>query len=94
MVSQGLIFRKNPLYERCPSCSSPNSLRKSRPRKTRERLIKNLTPFAPYRCKKCGWRGFRIRFILTKQSLKNGLLYFLLIIFAAFIVYQILKRFV
>lgn len=94
MVSQGFIFRKNPLYERCPSCALPNTLRKSRPRKMRERLIKKLTFFAPYRCKKCGWRGFRTRIVLTIQSIKDGLLYILLIIFAAFIVYQILKRFV
>jgi len=94
MITQGLIFRKNPLYERCPSCESLNSLRKSRPRKLSEKLIKYLSVFAPYRCKKCGWRGYRARFILTKQSLKNGLLYILLIIFAGFIVYQILKRFV
>ena len=94
MVSQGLFYRKNPLYEKCPSCSSLNSIRRSRPRNIRERLIKNLTLLAPYRCKKCGWRGFRTRFIITKQSLKNGLLYILLIIFSGFIVYQLLKRFV
>jgi predicted RNA-binding Zn-ribbon protein involved in translation (DUF1610 family) len=94
MVSQGLFFKKNPLYEKCPSCETLNSLRKSRPRKTLERLIKTLTIFAPYRCKKCGWRGYRARFVLTRQSLKDVLLYILLVIFAGFIVYQILKRFV
>ncbi len=94
MVSQGLLFKKNPLYEKCPSCNSHSSLRKSRPRKYRERIIKTLTIFAPYRCKKCGWRGYRARFVLTRQTIKDVILYILLVIFAGFIVYQILKRFV
>ena len=94
MVSQGLIFKKNPLYEDCPSCHSLGTLRKSRSRKISEKLIKKLTIFAPYRCKKCGWRGFRSKLVLTSKSLKNGITYLLMIAFAAFIIYEILKRFI
>ena len=94
MVSQGLIFKKNPLYEKCPSCFSQTTLRKSRARKLSEKIIKNFTIFGLYRCKKCGWRGYRPRFILTTQSVKNGIIYLILIAFAAIIIYQILKRFV
>jgi predicted RNA-binding Zn-ribbon protein involved in translation (DUF1610 family) len=94
MITQGLIFKKNPLYEKCPSCSAAGTLRKSRPRKTVEKIVRSLTPYGPYRCKKCGWRGYRSRLVLTTQSVKNGILYLLMVAFSAFIVYQILKRFV
>lgn len=94
MIRDGFIFKKNPNYEKCPSCSAPGTLRKSRPRNEIEKIMKYLTPYGTYRCKKCGWRGYRSRFVLTTQSLKNGLLYLILIIFSAFIVLQILKRFV
>ncbi len=94
MVTQGLLFKKNPIYDKCPSCASISSLRKSHSRTFWERIIKNSTPFGVYRCKKCGWRGYRIRFILTKKSLKNAFIYLILVLVSAFIVNQILKRFV
>jgi len=94
MVTQGLIFKKNPLYEKCTSCTSIGSLRKSRARTLWEKIIKNITPLGIYRCKKCGWRGYRMRFILTKKSVKNACVYLILVVISAFIINQILKRFV
>jgi predicted RNA-binding Zn-ribbon protein involved in translation (DUF1610 family) len=94
MVSQGLIFKKNPLYEKCPSCTNAGSLRKSRPRKLIEKIIKSVTLYGIYRCKKCGWRGYRSRFILTTKSVKNGFGYIIMVLLAGVIIYQILKRFV
>lgn len=94
MVTQGLIFKKNPIYEKCPSCTAINSLRKSRSRTVWERINKNITPFGVYRCKKCGWRGYRTRFVLTKKSLRNAFVYLVLVLISAFIINQILKRFV
>lgn len=94
MISQGLIFRKNPLYEKCPSCSSLSTLRKSSARILRETIIKNFSFWGIYRCKKCGWRGYKSRFLLTTQSLKNGFIYIIIIAIAALIIYEILKRFV
>ena len=94
MVSQGLIFSKNPVYEKCPSCHSLGTLRKSHSRKTSEKLIKKLTIFAPYRCKKCSWRGYQAKLVLTSKALKNGITYLFMIAFAAFIIYEILKRFI
>ncbi len=94
MVTQGLIFKKNPIYEKCPSCTSIGSLRNSHSRTIWEKTIKNVTPFGVYRCKKCGWRGYRTKFILTKKSLKNAILYMILVLISAFIINQILKRFV
>lgn len=94
MVTQGLLFKKNPIYEKCPSCASANSLRKSHSRTIVEKVIKTATPLGIYRCKKCGWRGYRTRLILTKKSLQNALLYLILVFISAFIINQILKRFV
>jgi hypothetical protein len=94
MVNQGLIFKKNPLYEKCPSCDSQGSLRKSRPRSLGEKFVRTFTLYGIYRCKKCGWRGYRRRFILTMKSVKNGLGYLIMAGIVAFIIYQILKRFV
>ena len=94
MVRNGLFFRKNPLYERCPSCGEVNTIRKSRTRTFTERTIKKFTPWGLYRCKKCGWRGYRSKFVLTAQSLKNAVIYLFLVGIAALIVYEVLKRFV
>ncbi len=94
MITQGLIFKKNPIYEKCPSCASIGSLRKSHSRTIWEKIIKNATPLGVYRCKKCGWRGYRTKFILTKKSLKNAIMYMILVLISAFIINQILKRFV
>jgi hypothetical protein len=94
MVTQGLIFKKNPIYEKCPSCTSIGSLRKSHSRSIWEKIIKRATQFGVYRCKKCGWRGYRTKFILTKKSVKNAFIYLILVLFSAFIINQILKRFV
>ncbi len=63
-------------------------------RKTSEKLIKKLTIFAPYRCKKCGWRGLQSKIVLTNKALKNGITYLVMIAFAAFIIYEILKKFI
>ena len=94
MVSQGLIFKKNPIYEKCPSCGASSTLRNSRPRKFNEKIIKRITLYGLYRCKKCGWRGYRTKFILTTKSVKNIFVYITLILISAFIIHQILKRFV
>jgi len=94
MLTQGLIFKKNPIYEKCPSCSSSGSMRKSRSRTFGEKIIKSITLFGLYRCKKCGWRGYRTKFVLTKKSIKNVFIYLILVLVSALVINQILKRFV
>ena len=76
----------------CPSCSNANSLRNSRPRKNLEKLIKSVTWFDLYRCKNCGWRGYKSNLRLTAKTLKTFLIYLLLMLVSAFIVSQILKK--
>jgi hypothetical protein len=82
----------NPLYSKCPSCSSESSLRSSRPRNKIEGIIKTFTWFRLFRCKKCGWRGYKSTLTISSKEIKKLLIYFLMMIAAAFIVYQILKR--
>ncbi|MFC2103002.1 hypothetical protein ACFLSS_01090 [Bacteroidota bacterium] len=59
-----------------------------------EKIVKTITLYGIYRCKKCGWRGYRSKFLLTTKSIKNGIGYLFMIAVAAVIIYQILKRFV
>lgn len=86
------MSNSNPLYAKCPSCSSNDALRNSRPRNNRESLIKEVTWFELYRCKKCGWRGFKSSFNFNIRILKKIAMYLLLMGLAAFLVYQVLTR--
>ena len=42
---------------KCPTCGSQHDVRRSRYRPL-ERLLKHLTRNRPYRCHRCGWRGW------------------------------------
>jgi predicted RNA-binding Zn-ribbon protein involved in translation (DUF1610 family) len=76
---------------KCPSCKNESTFRNSRVRNTKEKIIKAITWFDLYRCKKCGWRGWKSNYKFNAQSLKKLLLYFLLMMIAAFVVYNLLK---
>ncbi|MCC7093579.1 MAG: hypothetical protein HND39_13625 [Ignavibacteriota bacterium] len=54
-------------------------------------MIKYLTWYELYRCKKCGWRGWKANFILNKSMIRRIIFYFILMIIAAIIVYNLLK---
>ncbi|MGB8320398.1 MAG: hypothetical protein WCE54_19860 [Ignavibacteriaceae bacterium] len=94
MKTRKILLRRNPLYEKCPSCSAPNSMRRSRSRNAYENIIKHTTFFKTYRCAKCGWRGYLSNFSITADSVKSLVLYLVLAIAAGYIVLQLLKRFV
>jgi len=79
-------------YTKCPSCLDESSLRVSKPRSSRERMIKSVTWFDIYRCKKCGWRGTKSSFRFTAAHFKRMILYLLMMIAAGLLVYQVLKR--
>jgi len=76
---------------KCPSCKSENTFRSSRARNTTERVIKAVTWLELYRCKKCGWRGWKANIILEQRAIKKIIFYVLLMIIAAFVVYNLLK---
>jgi predicted RNA-binding Zn-ribbon protein involved in translation (DUF1610 family) len=77
--------------QKCPSCKSESTLRTSRARNTKEKTIQAITWFVLYRCKKCGWRGWKANFIMEQRIIKKILFYGLLMGLAAFIVYNLLK---
>jgi uncharacterized protein with PIN domain len=85
MASNSLRFSK------CPSCKSESALRNSRARDTKEKIIKAITWFELYKCKKCGWRGWKANFVFDQRLIKKMLFYVLLMIIAAFVVYNLLK---
>ncbi|MBK9099637.1 MAG: hypothetical protein IPM14_16310 [bacterium] len=78
-------------YSKCPVCGNEGELRNSRARNTKERIIKYLTWYELYRCKKCGWRGWKANFTFNKSLIKTIVLYLVLMVIAAIIVYNILK---
>ncbi len=87
------IFRKNPLFGKCPSCGAYNTLHRSHVRNLSERLIKNITPYRKYRCGKCGWRGYISTLDLSKGSLKLLIFYGGLMAVVAWLVRMILNKF-
>jgi uncharacterized Zn finger protein len=78
-------------YSKCPSCKSEGTLRNFRTRNTSEKIVKYVTWFDLYKCKQCGWRGWKAGFVLKKQSLIKLIINILLMIAAAFVVYNLLK---
>jgi predicted RNA-binding Zn-ribbon protein involved in translation (DUF1610 family) len=86
------LIKKDPLFEKCPSCKSPGTLRKSHSRNFVEKVVNHLTIYNTYRCKKCGWRGYLKTLSITTSTLTAILVYIGIIIGSAFITYQIIKR--
>jgi predicted RNA-binding Zn-ribbon protein involved in translation (DUF1610 family) len=89
-----IIFRKNPELGACPNCGEKGTLKRSKARTVTEKLIKIVTPFGYYRCRKCGWRGKLFKYTMTGESIKNLFLYFILALITAGIVRFIIVKFV
>jgi len=77
---------------KCPSCKNEHTLRSSRARNLKERIFKAISLYQIYRCKKCGWRGWKVNISFEQKVIKKLLLYLIIIILAAFIIYNVLKR--
>lgn len=92
MKSKDFVFRKNPVFGRCPSCNLPNTIHRSRARNWKESVIKKLTFYKIYRCNKCGWRGYLSTITLSSASIKNLFIYMLLGSVTALIINQLLKK--
>ncbi len=88
-----ILVDKNPLFDKCPDCNELGSLHRSRARNTMERIIKGATFFKLYRCKKCGWRGYRSTLTITWSSIKLLSLYIFLAAVVGYIVLFVIKRF-
>jgi predicted RNA-binding Zn-ribbon protein involved in translation (DUF1610 family) len=86
------FYKVNPTFDNCPSCKGTSTLMRSHTRDLKEKFISKFFFYKYYRCKKCGWRGLLKTIAFTGSSLLVMLLYVLLVLVAAFITYQILKR--
>jgi len=87
-----LVFH-NPVFSKCPDCHSAVSLKKSRPRNLKEKIIKNITFFRNYRCDKCGWRGYKSILTFSHDSFNAILLYAGIIIIVVIVVRFVLSKF-
>ncbi|HSD64892.1 MAG TPA: hypothetical protein VLB50_13905 [Ignavibacteriaceae bacterium] len=92
MKSYAIIYRKNPASEKCPSCFSEGTIYRSHSRNWREKFIKKITFLKTFRCKKCGWRGYRSTAFITGKSVRTLLVYLSIAIIIALIVRMILSR--
>jgi uncharacterized protein with PIN domain len=82
---------RNQQIIKCPSCKGVSTLRNSRARNIKEKAIRSITWFELYRCKKCGWRGWKANITLEQRAIKKIIIYTLLMIISAFVVYNLLK---
>ncbi len=89
---KSFLFRKDPSFSQCPSCSSFNTLHRSRVRNWKESLIKSFSFLKIYRCNKCGWRGYKSTLIITSESVRNLLIYIGIALLAGLVVMQVLKK--
>jgi predicted RNA-binding Zn-ribbon protein involved in translation (DUF1610 family) len=92
MKSFRVIQRKNPVFEKCPSCSATGTIYRSHSRNLREKLVKRISFLKLYRCKQCGWRGYRSTAAVTVKSLQTLLIYIGVAIIIALVVRMILGR--
>jgi len=76
---------------KCPSCAGENTLRKTRSRNSKEKLLQLVAFLNNYKCRKCGWRGWKINITIDAKAVKKIVVYLFLVVIAAFVVYNLLK---
>lgn len=89
-----VLIHRNPQFGRCPKCKSAGTLHRSRTQNMFEQIIRRTTFLKTYRCKECGWRGFRSTLIFTKKSIRQIIIYMMMIVVAAFIIRYLILNFV
>jgi predicted RNA-binding Zn-ribbon protein involved in translation (DUF1610 family) len=94
MQNYRTIFKKNPLFDVCPSCGEMNSLHRSRTHNWIEQVVKKISFYKIYRCKLCGWRGYLSTINLNIATLKFIAIYFFATVIAAYFVLAILTTIV
>ncbi|MCX7875826.1 MAG: hypothetical protein N2321_06615 [Melioribacteraceae bacterium] len=85
MAKDKILFYRNPQFSKCPSCKSIGTLHRSRARNMWEQIVRKTSFIKTYRCKECGWRGFRSTLIFTKKSLKTIIVYIVLMALTAYL---------
>jgi len=85
MSATKIFIYRNPQLSRCPSCTALATLHRSRARNMWEQIVRKTTFYKTYRCKECGWRGFRSTITFTRKSLKAIIIYASLILLTAWL---------
>ena len=80
------LFYRNSQFGTCPACKATGVLQRSHTKNMFEQIIRKVTLFKPYRCKECGWRGFKFTISFSKKIFKRIVYYIFLMLIAAFIV--------
>ncbi len=93
MATSKVLINRNPQFSRCPECNKVGSLHRSRSRNMFEQIIRHTTFLKTYRCKECGWRGFRSTVVIKKKSVRSLASYFVLILITAFIARYLILNF-
>jgi hypothetical protein len=75
----------NSQFGACPACKTTGVLQRSHAKNMLEQIIRKITLFKPYRCKECGWRGFKFTISFSKNFFHRILYYVLLMLIAALI---------
>lgn len=92
LKTRKIFFHIDPSFKKCPSCGETNSLRRSRTKNLRENLMKYTQLIKIYRCRKCNWRGPLSTLVITKQSIKNLLIYIVVLLFTLAVVYKLIQE--
>ncbi len=87
-----VIYYKDPGFEKCPECGNI-TLHRSRSRNLFEKFLKRFTFFKIYRCRSCGWRGYRSTLTLTMGSFKDVFIILILLGITAILVLFVIKKF-
>ena len=88
-----VLVNMNPQFGKCPQCKSVGTLHRSRTKNMYEQIIRRTTFLKTYRCKECGWRGFRSTLIFTRKSIRHIIIYSIIIIITALIARYLILNF-
>ena len=87
-----VLVHMNPQFGKCPQCKSVGTLHRSRTKNMYEQIIEEQL-LKTYRCKECGWRGFRSTLIFTRKSIRHIIIYSIIIIITALIARYLILNF-
>lgn len=93
MAGTNIFSKRDGSFQKCPDCSSSGTLRSSHSRNIFEAAVKRITFFKIYRCKNCGWRGYKSNLSITAESLKTLAIYIFIALICGIAVRFILKKF-
>ena len=93
MLDAKIFVQRDAAFTKCPDCKKSGFLRKSRSRSIFESIVKKITFFKVYRCRQCGWRGYRSTLVFSFESFKTLVIYIAIALVCAFAVKFIINRF-